>query len=208
MLSVHLLDLPLICQVNVCVQSDEEVFVSLQYLTGLEHLFGYAEHGSKYSERIFEERTRRLYSDELVQLKTKDISWKYFYIRTKFVFDMKNADVNMLTEKMIEHQPYNCLFEICLLQFLHPKKFTANKLSIANSACLYNSIDVLEYLHIIPEEHNITQAIYNDHLETVKWLHSNDYEFTISNLQYVVVNSKIYRFLVENNYTPISLDFS
>ncbi len=79
MLSVHLLDLPLICQVNVCVQSDEEVFVSLQYLTGLEHLFGYAEHGSKYSERIFEERTRRLYSDELVQLKTKDISWEYFY---------------------------------------------------------------------------------------------------------------------------------
>lgn len=194
----NFLDLPVICQINVCVQADEDVFLQLKYCKGVEHLFG---EESVYCQRIFEERTRRIYSSELCELNYPKIDWSLFYAIAKYIYDQIQIDFHNIFEKL-ELNGMNCLLEYQMINFFRPKLFDEYRRDIADKACIYGSVDILQWLDIIPTDYYIFEAIRKEHLNIVEWLDKKDFEFENYHMQGARTYGICYNWFIEHNYYP------
>ncbi len=118
---------------------------------------------SFYSERIFEERTRRLVDNDIIEFKNQSreaMTWKDFYIRlfqflpiqkeliaSNFEYDNTHRILRQLIEE-------NKLMELKILQKIYNKienknlfeRFEIGKFYFIEKAINYNSFDVLKWL--------------------------------------------------------------
>ncbi len=155
-------------KINLLAQVDDNTFESLcltnkDYARICTHKF--------FKERLYEERTKAKFNDEVIELKENNISWYEFYNRLiKFLKEHK--DITLANEYAKEGK----LFELKILfkRNIFPNSFGAIW------AAENGHVNVLKWMKEnnlyskFPTQYEANKAAGNGHVEVLKWMKENN----------------------------------
>lgn len=195
-------NLPILCQIYIIASLAEDEFYSIRYIKEFAYLF---DPKQIHRQRIYEERIRKYYAEELIEIKTSDLKWdQFYYSLCKIVGE--EIDLGFMTSRgLVAHLS---LIEFKLIKSLHPKLFDENSkdlidLYIHNYSPKDNSLDIIKWLldlNIFPTEYYVYQAVQNENYKVLQLLHERDYEFYEYHFQSIVPGSEMYEWFSQRNY--------
>lgn len=196
-------NLPTLCQINIIASLPEDEFYSIRYIKEFAYLF---DPKQIHRQRIYEERTRKYYAEELIEIKTSDVKWDQFYYS---LYKIVGEEINfgfMTHCGTVEHIS---LIEYKIIKLLHPKLFNENSEDLIDM-CIYiksskknNRLFIIEWLldlNIFPSEYYVYQAICDENYEVLQLLHDRDYEFYEYHFQSIIPGSEMYEWFSQRNY--------
>ncbi|AYV85928.1 MAG: hypothetical protein Solivirus1_85 [Solivirus sp.] len=160
-------NLPLEVKIQFLANVNEKEFDTLNQISEFDYLL----HEYPNSERVYEERSKRKFTD-LVQFKDQDVkpmTWKEFYVRMIAIISQLNVIVLIISDLI----RCNKLMELKVISELAPEEFIREMNRYVDNVAACGHIQMLQWLEtkkILPDKIGMDYSIGNGHLDVAQWL--------------------------------------